>query len=278
MPARSTSRPTGGPTTHEGEAEEQRGQREHARAILARRVFLHDAGEDRGLQAADRHEAEVEAESPGRRARGEAGVAERHEEAAAEERGAHAEGADHPGARQRHQGEPGVRCRPEGAEPCRRHAAGLRGGWISQITTKVDSPSATLRAIAACSRRCCHRVKRTTCSARARCERCAAGAVSPRDLAQRADDSRREQGDGDLEPEGQARRERVEPAADGRAARLADLSGGAHPAVPARVLACRPSASSDTHSRARSAPEMKALPPPSTTSATVTPAKLVAAV
>ncbi len=41
---------------------------------------------------------------------------------------------------------------------------------------------------------------------------------------------------------------------------------------------CRPSASSDTHSRARSAPEMKALPPPSTTSATMTPAKLVAAV
>ena len=41
---------------------------------------------------------------------------------------------------------------------------------------------------------------------------------------------------------------------------------------------CRPSASSDTQSRARSAPEMKALPPPRTTSATMTPAKLVAAV
>ena len=62
------------------------------------------------------------------------------------------------------------------------------------------------------------------------------GAVSPRDLAQRPHDPRREQGDGHLEPEGQAGRERVEPSADGRAARLADLGGGPHPAVPARVL------------------------------------------
>ena len=40
----------------------------------------------------------------------------------------------------------------------------------------------------------------------------------------------------------------------------------------------RPAASSDTHRSARSAPEMNALPPPSTTSAIRTPAKLVAAV
>ena len=221
---------------HEGQAEEQRGQRQHARAILARRVFLHDAGEDRGLQPADRHEAEVEAEPPGRGARGEAHVAERHEEAAAEERRAHAEGADHPGARERHQGEPGVRARPEGAEPRRGHAAGLRGGLDQPDHDEGRQPERHAERHRGLQPPVMPQGEAHDVQGAREVRAVRAGAVSPRDLAQRPHDSRREQGDGHLEPEGQAGRERVEPAADGRAARLADLGGGPHPAVPARVL------------------------------------------
>src|SRR5215470_7130488 len=70
---------------HEGETKHERGDREHARAVLRRRVVLHDGGENRSLQPADGHEAEVEDDAPRRLHQRESRVADEHEKTTQEQ-------------------------------------------------------------------------------------------------------------------------------------------------------------------------------------------------
>src|SRR5215471_19382763 len=204
---------------HEGEPEHERGDRKHARAILGRRVVLHDGGEDRPLQPADGHEAEVEDDAPGRLHQRQSRVADEHEKTTQKQALSDAEGGRHPRARERHGGEPHVRDCPQRPEPRGVDTARLHVGLNEPDHHKGGEPEGDAERHGGAKPPMMPERESDDVPGSLRV-RAAARHGQPRRFAQHGGGEPGQGGARHLEPERQTRRCRIEPASCGGAESL----------------------------------------------------------